>query len=156
MPASIRALLADDDDFFRRAFAARLRIAVPEVELTDRATPDVSGQFDVYFLDNHFAAVPLAGDLVATARLASPTALIIALSGHLDADTLRRLINEGCNGAVTKGDTADMARCFEVVRAYAANLAPKPVGLGRTLRSITDLIREWNARLDKNLAAEVR
>jgi len=155
MPATIRALLADDDDFFRRAFAARLRVAVPEVELTDRAAPDVSGRFDIYFLDNHFAAVPLAGDLAAAARLANPTALIVALSGHLDADTLRRLINEGCNGAVMKGDSADMARCFEVVRAYAANLAPKPAGLGRTLRSITELIREWNQRLEKNIAAEV-
>ncbi|OWK34162.1 response regulator transcription factor [Fimbriiglobus ruber] len=155
MSGLTRALLVDDDEWFRKAFRARLRATFPNIELTDRAEPDVSGQYEIYFLDNQFGDVPLAAELVQSIRRAYPKALVIALSGRLDAPTLKRLINEGCNGACEKGDPDELARTFDVVRAYLATAdatagTRQTGGLGGTIRLITDLLREWNNRLDGN------
>ena len=153
MSQSIRALLLDDDPLFAAGFRRRFRLAFPDAVLETRTDPRVDGDFDLYFLDNQFEGEELAERLLNEVRVVNPGALVIAVSASLDADILKSLLNLGCNGACDKSKLSDLEEMFRLVRRFINNRkAEQPRhsrgGLMSAIRSITDLLREWNARLD--------
>ena len=153
MSQSIRALLLDDDPLFAAGFRRRFRIAFPDAELETRTEPRVDGDFDLYFLDNQFDGEELAERLLNQVRVVNPDALVIAVSATLDADILKSLLNLGCNGACDKSKLSDLEEMFRLVRRFIHHRQLEQPrrsrgGLMSAIRSITDLLREWNARLD--------
>jgi DNA-binding NarL/FixJ family response regulator len=159
----MRALLVDDDVWFQRAFQARFESQLPQIPLEVRSEPNVSGDYAVYLIDNQFWGEARAGELARQIRQTNPEALVIALSSSLDVVTLKTLINEGCNGACEKGNHAEMMSMFDVIRKFfkkkgiSDKQTPVPGGSGMvaTIRSIADLLREWNSRLDREAKEEM-
>jgi DNA-binding NarL/FixJ family response regulator len=150
---SIRALLLDDDPFFAAGFRRRFRLAFPDVVLETRTEPRVEGNFDLYFLDNEFEGEVMAERLLNEVRVVSPDAVVIAVSASLDAAVLKSLLNLGCNGACDKSKASDLDEMFRMLRRIISHRQLEQSrrssgGLMSAIRSITDLLREWNARLD--------
>jgi hypothetical protein len=125
----------------------------PDLEITTRTTPDVSGAFDFYFLDNDFEGELLAGKLAREIRAMDEDALVVAFSGTLDVETLKRLINAGCDGACEKGVPASWRPILAMVeeRLGAMIVSHRREsgafgGVRHAAGSIRDLLEEWNTR----------
>jgi hypothetical protein len=157
MSERAKVLLMDDDVWFSRAFEARFKAAFPDVELKTTTEPKVEPGFSVYFVDNDFNGKAHAGDLAKQIRALDLDALIIAISGSLDASTLKTLINLGCNGAFDKSSPNSLMEVFAVVQKYfearnaAAQERNKRRGFVSTISSIASLLTEWNRRFDTQL-----
>ena len=157
MKLGFRALIVDDDPDASEYLRFRLSRQLQDLEIEVRHAPDVSGEFDIYFVDNDFDGCRLASQLVRQIRDRQRESLIFAFSANLDADTLKQLINVGCDGVCEKHDQRELERFLETVQrrltAYdAASRKTDETGLCGTLRSITDLIREWNRRLENSVS----
>jgi DNA-binding NtrC family response regulator len=153
-----RALLLDDDPNALQLLTRILQRRFPTMAIESRSLPNPEGQFDLYLLDNEFDGACMAGTLASEIRSVRPNALIIAFSARLDAPTLKALVNAGCNGACDKADPRDVTRLLDIVDAYltsreSASVQESGSGYLGAIRSITELIREWNQRLDLNQQA---
>ena len=156
MTEPVRALILDDDaqaaDFMKAVFAAEL----PDLQITTRLEPDISGQFDMYYIDNDFNGRLLATELADNIRASKPDALIIAASSHLDAETLSGLLNRGCNGSWNKSKPEELPKLVEISRRYYQAIMERrrmgdapPGGFINAIHSIRDLLREWNTRFSQ-------
>jgi len=155
MADTLKALIIDDDTDAADWLAFLLRSRFPQLEVVTRLTPNIAGTFDLYFVDNEFDGTFLAGELASAIRAVNPKALIVAVSARLDVNTLKRLVNVGCDGACDKSDPEDMARMQSIVAAYIERTAeerqdPNGQGFFSAIRSIRGLLREWNQRLETN------
>ncbi len=154
MELSPRALIVDDDIDAAEYLKFRLRQSIPQLHVETRTEPDVSGQFDMYFLDNDFAGEKCAGSLAQRISGRRGESLVIAFSAYLDIQTLKQLINAGCDGACEKHKQSDVEQLIGIARSFldsrlsASERGDPKRGFLGTLRSITDLLREWNRRLD--------
>jgi len=154
-PSSVRALLLDDDAYALDFLKAILADRFPEMEVETRLTPDPSGEYDIYFLDDDFNGIRLAGELARRIRKQRPEALILAFSASLDASTLKELLSSGCNGVCDKKVPSDMpamfealSRCLEEIKERESSpLNQRSPTLLPTLR---ELLREWNRRLENH------
>ncbi len=154
MARQVEALVMDDDLWSLRMMKGILRECFPQMQIHVRDEADCSGDYDIYYLDNDFNGYRVAARFASEIRARRPDALIIAYSANLDADTLKSLINAGCNGVCDKGQPDDLPRTMEITRAYVeALLAPaspsRPTGVTHTIRSAKELLHEWNSRLDR-------
>lgn len=153
-PTQIKALLLDDDRYALEFLQAMLLDRHPEISIEMRTTPDPSGAFDVYFLDDDFDGVRLAGKLARRIRAQCPEALILAFSASLDAPTLKELLAAGCDGVCDKKVPSDVPEMLDTLDRCLVELAqasgrpivdPRRPHLVATFR---ELFREWNLRLD--------
>ena len=148
-----RALLVDDDPMALEHLELLLSSRFPDLEITTRRTPDVSGEFDFYFLDNDFEGQLMAGALAREIRARSKSATVVAFSGRLDIETLKRLINAGCDGACEKGTPSSWRpilalvekRLEEMVHSHKRAAGPFG-GVKHAAGSIRDLLEDWNER----------
>jgi DNA-binding NarL/FixJ family response regulator len=158
--SGLRALLLDDDDFALEFLEVFLSTRFPELEIETRKNPDPTGDFDLYFLDDDFEGVCLAGKLARRIRAQRPDAIIIAFSACLDGQTLKELLAAGCNGVCDKRVAKDLPamlaaleRCLEELEEQRKK--PPTDLTGRYLLKIfRELFREWNRRLDLQRGAE--
>ena len=148
-----RALLVDDDPMALEHLELLLSSRYPDLEIETRQEPDVSGRFDFYFLDNDFEGELMAGALAREIRTRAPQATIIAFSGRLDVDTLKRLINAGCDGACEKGVPSSWRPILALVETRLHNMVAShrreagPFGgVRHAAGSIRDLLEDWNER----------
>jgi DNA-binding NarL/FixJ family response regulator len=151
-----RALLLDDDPWALELLSAHLRARFPDLVLETRTTPEPEGGFDLYLIDNDFGGPPLAGQLARRIRAVSPDALVVAFSATLCPDTLRSLINAGCNGACDKSDPAELQQLLDIVGSFLAARPQPRRGLRGAIHDVRALLREWNRRLDQAEAVEAR
>jgi DNA-binding response OmpR family regulator len=154
MQLTPRILIVDDDTDASEFLEYRLRKAIPQAHIETRDTPEVSGGFDIYLLDNDFGGEMFAGVLAQSIRRIQRDALVIAFSAHLDATTLKQLINAGCDGACEKHEPEEVDQLMNVIRSFVSSWTnnrrhpSSRKGLVATILSITELLREWNRRLD--------
>lgn len=148
----LTALLLDDDEYALEYLKAVLLDSYPELEIETRMRPDVTGEFDLYFLDDDFEGIRLAGKLARRIRTINPDAVILAFSASLGPSTLRELLTAGCSGVCDKKVPTDMptmlralGRCIEELELVRGNRKPKRANRLHTLRG---LFREWNHRLE--------
>ncbi len=148
-----RALLVDDDSFALDHLELLLSTHFPEVEFEKRTRADVSGRFDFYFIDNDFDGEKRAARLASKVRAEWPDALIFAFSAELDGDTLKSLINAGCNGVCDKNDLGRWKPVLDQVRENLATRAAEHRqetaafgGVRHAAGSIQMLLRDWNGR----------
>lgn len=152
--AGLTALLLDDDEYALDFLQAVLAERYPELGIEKRLDPDPAGEFDLYFLDDDFEGVRLAGRLARRIRAQRPQAVILAFSASLDRETLKELLNAGCNGVCDKKVPADMPQMLEALDRCIAALEerrqrPPASFSGRNLvRTFRELFREWNQRLE--------
>lgn len=147
------ALLVDDDPLALEHLELLLSSRFPDLEITTRRAPDVSGRFDFYFLDNDFAGELLAGPLAREIRTRDKTATVVAFSGRLDVDTLKSLINAGCDGACEKGVPSSWRPILTLVEKRLADMVASHRreagafgGVKHAAGSIRDLLEDWNQR----------
>ena len=150
----MKALLLDDDEYALEFLQAILLDRYPELEIELRQTPDPTGEFDLYFLDDDFEGLRLAGRLARRIRAQRPSAVILAFSASLDRATLKELLNAGCNGVCDKKVPSDMPSMLEALdRAMAAieeqrRLPPENLSGRYLVKVFRELFREWNLRLE--------
>ena len=147
-----KVLIVDDDPDAAAWLECVLQQQFPDLEIVSRSRPDLSGAFDIYFIDNDFDGQSLAGDLATAIRSVNPDALIVAFSGKFDHRTLKQLVNSGCDGACEKSDLLDIEQMLRTVSAYLEQQQnPTPNrhagGLFGAIHSIRNLLAEWNRRL---------
>lgn len=154
-----RALLVDDDPMAIEHLELVLSSRFPDLEITTRSEPDVSGTFDFYFIDNDFDGVLMAGELAREIRAHAERPMVIAFSGTLDVETLKRLINSGCDGACEKGVAASWRPMLAMVEERLAEMVAghrKEAGAFGGVRhaagSIRELLEEWNERQEETPA----
>jgi N-acetylglucosaminyldiphosphoundecaprenol N-acetyl-beta-D-mannosaminyltransferase len=148
-----RALLVDDDPMALEHLELLLSSRFPDLEITTRRTPDVSGEFDFYFLDNDFEGELMAGKLAREIRARTNAATVIAFSGTLDIETLKRLINAGCDGACEKGVPSSWRPILSLVEKRLSEMVESHKraagafgGVKHAAGSIRDILEEWNER----------
>jgi len=147
------ALLVDDDPIALEHLELLLSSRFPDLEITTRREPDVAGRFDFYFLDNDFGGRTLAGELAREIRAHDKAATVVAFSGRLDVDTLKSLINAGCDGACEKGVPSSWRPILGLVEERLADMVASHRraagafgGVKHAAGSIRDLLEEWNQR----------
>ena len=152
--AGLKALLLDDDEYALEFLQAVLRERYPRLHVVRRLAPDPTGDFDLYFLDDDFEGLRLAGRLARRIRAQKPQAVILAFSASLDKPTLKELLNAGCNGVCDKKVPTDMDemlraldRCLLEMEEDRAQ-PPDQITGSFLLTTFRDLFREWNRRLD--------
>ena len=148
-----RALLLDDDPMALEHLELLLSSRFPDVELTTRLEPDTSGRFDFYFLDNDFRGELVAARLAREIRAREQDAVVVAFSGSLDVDTLKGLINAGCDGAAEKGVPSSWRPILTLVEKRLEGMVASHTreagpfgGVRKAAGSIRDLLEEWNER----------
>ncbi len=150
----LTALLLDDDEYALEFLKAILSDRYPTLSIETRLAPDPTGEFDLYFLDDDFEGLRLAGRLARRIRAQRPNAVILAFSASLDQGTLKELLNAGCNGVCDKKVPADMPLMLDALDRAVGALErerdrPPEVLTGRYLvRTFRELFREWNRRLE--------
>ena len=113
------------------------------------SSPAHAGDYDIYVFGTDFDGVPLGLSLARTLRHDRPKALIIATSDNYDGDLLKALLNAGCNGACDKGSPDDLDTLLELVGAHVEKIGGRRDGITGVLRSMTNLLREWNQPFDR-------
>ena len=152
-PPSI--LVLDDDPVLLKLLEIRINRQFPDITVECRQRPVAVGVYDVYILDNDFQGRPLAADLAEEIKKNQPHSLVLALSGTLCSNTLRRLINCGCDGAFDKSAPSEINALILVIDKFLKNLRsesstnqPGPLRVIETVRAISRLIEDWNHRLE--------
>lgn len=146
----MRALLLDDDKYALDYLQALLGERYPGLSVERRTEPSPHGHHDLYFLDDDFEGVRLAGELAHRIRRDNPAAIILAFSASLDAPTLKDLLAAGCNGVCDKKEGRDLPEMLgaldRCVDAFEARRNQSPESMIQTFR---ELFREWNLRLER-------
>lgn len=150
MSKTLKALVIDDDQDAAEWLVYQLQTRFPGIQTELRLSPNISGTFDLYFIDNDFHGTSLAGALAEAVRDQHPRSLIVAFSARLDNPTLKQLVNAGCDGAFDKSNPHEVAQMLGIVEAYLqrSDQDPRSGGFFSAIRSIRDLLREWNRRLE--------
>ncbi len=147
----LRALLLDDDKYALEFLKTVLAERYPDLEIDTRLEPDPSGDYDLFFLDDDFDGIRLAGKLARRIRTRRPEAVVLAFSASLDEGTLKELLGAGCNGVCDKKVPSDMPAMLEALDRCLIELNRSRMRASSTsgflLNTFRDLFREWNRRL---------
>jgi DNA-binding NarL/FixJ family response regulator len=152
MSRTARTLVIDDDILVARMVGLRLASKFPGMRVDATTDPKILSNYDIYLIDNDFNGVPLGTALARRIRNEHPDSLVIALSSTLDAEILKDLLNAGCHGACDKGSDEDFETLIALIRRFLdTRRAGDESGRGflGVLRSMTELLRHWNRRLDR-------
>ena len=148
-------LVLDDDPLLLKMISMKIQRRLPPLDVATTERPFAVCSYDIYILDNDFRGRTLAADLAEAIVEQQPDSLVLALSGTLDTQTLKRLINCGCAGAFDKGQPAEIDAMIDHIQARLSGENPGDDaarnhrgGVGGTARAISTLIRDWNRRLE--------
>ena len=148
-----RIAVVDDDPFVATHLSETILARLPGAEVVGVTNPVAPVGFDVYIVDKEFGDADRGFELVRRVKAIAPDSLVIAYSAFLDKEFLRNLLSEACDAAFDKGSLEQLDEMMGLIVEFLdpSRVAAKaPRGLKDTLSSITDLVREWNARLAAN------
>jgi hypothetical protein len=143
----MRIAIIDDDPFVVSHLADSIRNRMPYAEVVGIPDPLAPVGYQVYIIDRDFG-----GNI-------APDSLVIAYSAFLDRDYLRSLILEHCEGAFDKGSLTELEKMIEMIEEFLENSrspGKSSPSSRNTVRSIFELVREWNTRLAQNGRAAAR
>jgi DNA-binding NarL/FixJ family response regulator len=158
-PNTARIAIIDDDPFVVSHLTESIRNRLPDVEVVGILDPLAPVGYQVYVIDRDFGGNSCGQDLMQRVKRIAPDSLVIAYSAFLDRDYLRSLILEHCEGAFDKGSLAELEKMIELIEEFLENSrSPGKSSLSsrNTVRSIFELVREWNTRLSQNGHASPR
>lgn len=145
-----RMVIIDDDPFVIKHLNKHLGEKIPQLEIVGISNPIAPVGFNIYIIDREFGEDSCGQDLMQRVRKLAPKSLVIAYSAFLDRDFLRRLVLEDCEGAFDKGSLEELEKMTALISSYIETGEPPkqsaepPRG---TVRSILNLVREWNTRI---------
>lgn len=145
-----RIAIIDDDPFVSTHLQHTFRQRIPHAEVVGISNPIAPAGFDVYIVDREFGGDSHGRDLVKRIKKVAPNGLVIAYSAFLDRDFLRSLVREDCEGAFDKGSIEELEEMTTLIEDFIeTGELPKSIRKSSkgTVRSILDLLREWNIRL---------
>lgn len=158
-PNPARIAIIDDDPFVMEHLAQSFRQRLSNIEVVGISDPVAPVGYHVYIIDRDFGGNNCGEDLVQRVKKIAPDSLVIAYSAFLDRDFLRSLILEHCEGAFDKGSLAELEKMIELIEGFLEELrsSKRPSQSStNTVRSIIELVREWNIRLSQNGHAAAR
>jgi DNA-binding NarL/FixJ family response regulator len=144
----IRTLVVHDDAASARALTDRLRAAFPQmVVLTTEDASTYGHDFDVFVVD----CSRLGVDIVRLLHTETPTALMLVIADGVDRATVKDLVNSGASAIFDAQVPGDLDALEAKVRGFLARRAESPDarGLLGVMRSMADLMRMWNRRMDR-------
>jgi hypothetical protein len=176
---TVKIAVIDDDPLVLTHLNHTFEQRFPNAEIAGVSDPIALVGYDVYIIDREFGENRCGLDLIKRVkRLApgslviaysafldrdylrlAPGSLVIAYSAFLDRDYLRSLILEHCEGAFDKGSLEELEKMVELIEGFIDkpdSMKVNSVSPGNTVRSIFQLVREWNTRLSQNGHAYVR
>jgi hypothetical protein len=143
---TLRVAILDDNAVLAQLQELLILRRFPNARVTVSNEPKVLPGYDVYLIDNRFGQRELALDLCAQTRGVAPEALIIVWSAHVTKELLKELSRVGINAVAEKGNQADLEAALAVMQSFA-DRGRKTGSFGATIRSIRDLLAQWNTRL---------
>lgn len=151
MKTSHKLLILDDDLHYTGMLALKLKARFPELKVSSSTQKTLINGYDIYILDNDFNGQKCGAKLAEQVREQAPHSLVIILSGTLELDLLKRLVNCHTAGVFDKGNLEELQAMHELIEAYIQSEATKPVvektSFTGTLAGISSLISEWNKKL---------
>jgi DNA-binding LytR/AlgR family response regulator len=154
-----RIAIIDDDPFVTQHLTRHFAGRIPAAETVGISNPVAPVGYDVYIVDREFGEDSCGQELVQRIKQVAPKSLVIAYSAFLDRDFLRSLIVEDCEGAFDKGSLEELEKMTALIQAYLeTGTIPNSASELRqgTVRSILNLVREWNTRLSRNGQASAK
>ena len=154
-----RIAIIDDDPFVMEHLAQSFRQRLPNIEVVGISDPVAPVGYHVYIIDRDFDGNNCGEDLVQRGKRIAPDSLVIAYSAFLDRDFLRNLILEHCEGAFDKGSLVELEKMIELIEGFlkeSRSSKRSSQSSKNTVRSIFELVREWNIRLSQNGHASAR
>lgn len=154
-----RIAIIDDDPFVLKHLTHTFSQRLPDVETVGLSDPIAPAGYDVYIIDREFADQSRGLELIKRVKRLAPNSLVIAYSAFLDRDYLRSLILEHCEGAFDKGSLEELEKMIKLIEGHleeAHTGAAARVSSRNTVRSIIELVREWNIRIAQNGHASAR
>jgi len=151
--ARTKIAVIDDDPSSVAELKSILLDRIPSIEVVAVAEPAAPIGFDIFLLEAKILELKGGKDLLQRVRSVAPNSLRLAYSSNLTTDLLRRLINEGCEGAFVKEKEEDIEQMLSRIENFRSShrfRRPAAGGVGSTVSAITALIREWNTRLERN------
>ena len=142
----LRIAILDDNVAFTKLQELLIKRRFPAATVACFHEPQAVDGYDVYLIDNRFGLRDLAIDLCAEIRRRNPDALIVVWSAYVTKDLLKRLSTVGINAVAEKGNQADVDAALEVIGSFARR-GRSTRSFGATIRSIRDLLVQWNTRL---------
>ena len=158
-PNPARIAIIDDDPFVVSHLTESIRQRLPDVEVVGIPDPLAPVGYHVYVIDRDFGGNNCGQELMQRVKRIAPSSLVIAYSAFLDRDYLRSLILEHCDGAFDKGSLSELEKMIELIEEFLeqSRSPGKSAQSSRdTVRSIFELVREWNTRLSQNGHAAAR
>lgn len=149
-----RFVILDDDPAALAYSRFRVLERYSAARIESSIEPKHGRAFDVAIVDNDFNGIACAVRLVRELRAAAPEGLLLVHSATLDRATLKELVGAGADGAFDKSNPADIDTAFEMIDRHLDG--PPSRRNARTsqsvLAAISELLREWNSRLDSEEA----
>lgn len=148
-----RIAIIDDDPFVTAHLERNFSQRIPNAEVIGISNPIAPIGFDVYIVDREFGGDSCGRDLVKRVKKVAPNSLVVAYSAFLDRDFLRSLVLQDCEGAFDKGSLEELDKMTTLIEQFLeTGELPKMTSKSSrgTVRSILDLLREWNIRLSRN------
>lgn len=142
----LRIAILDDNVAFTKLQELLIKRRFPSASVAVFHEPQVLDGYDVYLIDNRFGLRDLAIDLCATIRDRNPEALIVVWSAYVTKDLLKRLSTVGINAVAEKGNQADVDAALDVIGSFVRR-GRTTRSFGATIRSIRELLVQWNTRL---------
>lgn len=146
-----KLLILDDDPHYGDMLALKLRRHFPELMISFSTHDHPMANYDIYILDNDFGGTQRGAFLAEQIRQTSPQSLVVMLSGTLQIDVLKRLVNCHAAGVFDKADASATYKLFDLVERYLITSArksepvkPKSVN---PVKAVHGLLNAWNERL---------
>ncbi len=151
-------LIIDDDQIVTKVFKVHLQSHYPNAIIDTSNAPLALPGYDIYFLDNDFDGLKLATSLIKEIREHSPQSLVVSMSRTHSLTSMQHLINLGCNAVYSKNDLQNATEAREVISNYievlsVQNTEKRERRFQTLIRSIHELMRQWNQRLARNIDA---
>ena len=155
----LRIAIIDDDPFVITHLTRHFGGRIPGATIIGVSNPVAPVGYDVYIVDREFGEDSCGQELVRRIKQVSPTSLVIAYSAFLDRDFLRDLVLQDCEGAFDKGSLEELEKMIKLIKGFLERNhsgTAAPVSSRNTVRSIIELVREWNIRISQNGHAAAR
>lgn len=146
-----KLLILDDDPHYTGMLALKLKTHFPELMVSSSTQKKLLKGYDIYILDNDFGGEKCGARLAEQVRELEPESLVMILSGTLEFDLLKRLVNCHAAGVFDKSDVDELSSMYDLIDAYicspASTTIPPKLSLNETVKGISNLISEWNKKL---------
>lgn len=109
----LQCQIIDDDPWIHELLHAALQDTDDSIDIEDTTVPQLTPGKDLYFIDNTFGTVAVAASLVQYACEHNPDAIMVVITGHINREQTKAILNAGCDYLVYK---SEYLRVMDIVR----------------------------------------